>query len=312
MATESVPIGLGWHPDFAQRCKERLTSLALFQGSYDLGDDRPLPKAFSLSEYRLWSHDQGPVGTCWINAAVQQRQMRIAVAGDYDPVQLARAYVAHYAGAIEGRNAANGGSAGDAFLAMSDDSRQGKGACHEALWPYRPDSRLFAQTPSQEAIADGDHCRVTGIITPQFSEVKRLNFNGVGVCIGIWWPYGWDSAVDSSGRTTGVGSGTYGHELVITGWIDDWDGHTWYQIENSHGLIYHPLPADVASTVPGYKPFQPDKTSDFWVREDHLRTVLGKGGADFTAATGAEGFVKRVVPVTLDDVFKFTPRKRTL
>lgn len=290
------PFGLGWQPQFAILARERMARQGITYAQAIFQDDRPLPKAFSLSRFRLWPFDQGQVGTCWCNATTQAFQIHTAADGTFEAVALSRCMTGWRGKQLDGGgNPANGGSVTHGLQAMGD-APDGVGCCHEALWPYKPSASYLGQQPPSGAVADAGLNRVHQVAEVDIGDAwKRAIFNGHPVSIGIWWPFGWDTAVDKTGRCTGIGRGTYGHALAVTGWIDDWDGHPWWEIENSHGPIYHPLPADVAARVDGYKPSGPDSTHDFWTRDDWLREVIGYGNAEMVTAAGLTGFKQRIL-----------------
>jgi hypothetical protein len=190
-----------------------------------------------------------------------------------------------------GGNPADGGSVLNGMLAMSDPPK-GVGVCHEEKWPYKANRQYFAAGPPEGAVDDASLNRVHSVarVEPSPEAVKRAIFNGHPVAIGIDWPGNFDSC-DSAGRVPSPGWSVGGHAITIIGWVDGWDGHTYYEIENSHGAIYHVLPAEVVARVPGYSPAQADKTNDFWCREDWLMRKLQ--GAEVLTAAGVTGFKKR-------------------
>jgi len=297
----------GWHPDFAQKARVGLKALGRSYASATFADDRPLPAALSLARYRRWPFDQGPVGSCFANAAAQVAQIDM-VFGDPDQAfPVSRRLVWQLGRKLDGilGTGGDGGSVTNAVLSLSD-AEEGAGAAHEDLWPYRPDHNWLERKPPQSVLDDAGKDRFT-----QFAEVafgplwKRQILSGRAITIGIWWPNGWDSDVGPDGRARGIGRGGFGHALAVIGWVDDWDGHLWWQIENSHGPIYHPIPAAIAAQIPGYMPAETDKTFDFWVRDDWLGGVLQKGDSEAVAIAGPEGFVKRdpidpsaIMPIT--------------
>jgi hypothetical protein len=198
----------GWHPEYAAAARAT-TRYAVA----DFADDRPLPPAFSLAKFRYWPFDQGPVGTCWANATTQTFQIHTAADGNYQAVALSRTMTCHQGKILDGGgNPADGGSVTNGLIAMSDPPK-GVGSCHEALWPYKPDRRYLAGKPPEAATADANLNRIHSVAEVDFGDGwKRAIVNGHPVAIGLWWPYGWDSAVDESGRATGIGNGRYGHD----------------------------------------------------------------------------------------------------
>ena len=298
MTRKFVP---GWDPGTAQRTRAAFLSRGQQFVTAHFDDDRPLPSAFSLARFRLWPFDQGPVGSCFANGTAQAFQIHtaadVADGARWELVPLSRRLVWYQGrkldGSLGGRG--DGGSVTNAMAAMGEPPN-GVGVCHEDMWPYKPEHRWLEQKPTPDVFADANLNRISQIAEVAFGEPwKRAIFNGHPVAIGIWWPYGWDSSVGADGRATGIGRGTYGHALAVIGWIDDWEGHRHWQIENSHGPIYHPVPSAIASQITGYQPAQPDKTFDFWVRDEWLQEVLGYGQSESLAAAGLTGFKKRIL-----------------
>lgn len=294
----------GWFPESAEAAESAFFARGQSYAFQDFQDDRPLPPALSLAKFRLWPQNQGPVGTCWENAACQAFQIHTAADGTYEPTQLSRCMIGWQGKKLDGGgNPDDGGSVLNGFLAMSDPPN-GVGVCHEEKWPYKPDRRYFAKGPPEGAVEDAGLNRVHQVTKTKIGDDwKRNIFNGHPVGVGIWWPKGWDTRVDATGRVTGIGGGRYGHALAVIGWINDWDGYLWWQIENSHGAIYHPIPTAIAARIPGYVPATASKTFDFWVRDDWLRKVMGYGGAEQVVAAGLTGFVKRPKMWTFADLF---------
>ena len=295
------PFVPGWDPSTARRARAAFQARGQSFVSAEFNDDRPLPSAFSLARFRLWPFDQGAVGSCFANAATQAFQIHTAAdcvtGARWDLVPLSRRLVWYQGRKLDGSlgSWSDGGSVTNAMAALGD-APHGIGCCHEEKWPYRAEHRWLEQAPPAEVITDANLNRLTQIADVSIGDAwKRAIFNGHPVAIGIWWPFGWDTQVGSDGRTTGIGRGTYGHALAVIGWIDNWDGHTWWQIENSHGAIYHPVPKEIAQQIPGYQPALPDKTYDFWTRDDWLREVLGYGDSESLTAAGLSGFKKRAL-----------------
>ncbi len=199
-------------------------------------------------------------------------------------------------------NHGDGGSVTNAVMCLCD-GQGGLGAAHEELWPYKASHSWLEAKPPQSVLDDAQKDQLT-----QFAEVpfgdpwKRQIYSGRPIVIGIWWPNGWDEAVGPDGRATGVGRGGFGHALAVIGWAQWPDGQNWWQIENSHGPIYHPVPADMAATIPGYVPAAADMTFDFWASDAMVEAVNAKGNSEAVCAAGPDGFVKRD-PVEADDIF---------
>lgn len=292
----------GWDPATAVRARAAFqTRGQVFVTAAFADDDRPLPASFSLARFRLWPFDQGAVGSCFANATAQAFQIHTAAdtaaGARWGLVPLSRRLVWYQGRKLDGTlgSGSDGGSVTNAMAGMGD-APHGSGVCHEEKWPYQASHRWLEQAPPEDVVADANLNRIHQIAEVKVGDAwKRAIFNGHPIAIGIWWPYGWDSSVDHTGRATGIGRGTYGHALAVIGWVDDWDGHLWWQIENSHGPIYAPVPPDVASGITGYSPAHPDKTYDFWVRDEWLREVLGYGQSESLAAAGMTGFKKRML-----------------
>jgi hypothetical protein len=291
----------GWDPATAERAREGFLARGQSYVKATFEDDRPLPPGFSLSRFRLWAFDQGPVGSCFANATTQAFQIHtaadVSAGARWDLVELSRRLVWYQGRKLDGSlgGGGDGGSVTNAMAAMGQ-SPHGIGVCHEEKWPYKPEHRWLEEKPPEAVFNDANLNRLTEIADLSVGDPwKRAIFNGHPIAIGIWWPYGWDSHVGPDGRAGGIGRGTYGHALAVIGWIDDWDGHPWWQIENSHGPIYHPVPSEIAAQITGYMPADPEKTFDFWVRDEWLLEVLGYGHSESLAAAGLTGFQKRTL-----------------
>jgi hypothetical protein len=280
-----------------------------------MADDRPLPDSFSLSQYILTHFDQGDVGSCFANAAAQiaQIDMQFGDPSRYFPVSRRLVWQ-------QGRKLDNswpsrgdGGSVCNAVACLADSYHNafgdgsGAGAAHEDLWPYKDDHNWLEAKPPQSVLDDAAKTRFT-----QYAEVaptvwQRQIYSGRAVDMGTFWPLGWDSAIGNDGRATGIGKLARdglgrpgGHSYTLTGWAT-WSGQLWYQFENSHGPIYHPLTAELAASVPGYKPAgatgingEPDMTFDFWVRADwYLQLFQQSQEAEAFCVAGPEGFTRR-------------------
>jgi hypothetical protein len=291
----------GWSPSSAQRAREgyQARGQAFVQAAF--ADDRTLPPAFSLAKFRLWPFNQGQVGSCFANGTAQAFQIHtaadVSAGASWELVPLSRRLVWYQGRKLDGSlgSRGDGGSVTNAMAAMGEGPH-GVGVCSEEKWPYQPSHAYLEHQPPDEVFANAALNRVTEIADVEVGpDWKRAIFNGHPIAIGIWWPNGWDTQIGTDGRATGIGRGGYGHALAVIGWIDDWGGKAWWQIENSHGPIYHPIPADVAAHVPGYQPAHPDTTHDFWVRDEWLREVLGYGYSEALAAAGMTGFQRRIV-----------------
>jgi hypothetical protein len=256
-------------------------------------DGQPVPQALSLSEDRLRHLEQGRVGTCWAHAAVQFGESSAKALG-YDAFPICRQLVCWGGKQFEGGgNPAEGGSPIDAIESMIDG--RGWGIAHENLLGYVDDPRALAMKPPPPVLADAKKSHIVApVVVTSLTQGKKLIASKRGVCNGIWWPYGWD---DSKTFMTTIGPGEYGHALLWMGYVEPgvFDDHAWLQLDNWHGLLYPPLKPDLARKVPGYRPIQPDRTSDFWVRQDTYLQVVQKGNAMHCSATDFAGINKGLV-----------------
>jgi hypothetical protein len=300
------PFMPGWSPELAERGRARFAASgrSFSAAPQFLGDDRPLPPGFSLSGWLKWPYDQGQVGSCFSNmgAAILQLMMLGAVANGAEgtPFNPSRRLIWYQCRKLDGSlgSRSDGGSIVNTFAALGD-APDGIGDCSEEAWPYKPSHSWLEQTPSADVIKQAGQTRIAHIAEASFDATawKRSIFNLSPIGIGIYWPSGWDTSCDRSGRITGIGGGGYGHALAVIGWVDDWDGHRWWEIENSHGPIYGIPPADVQARIVGYKPSAGDKSFSFWAREDWFQEVLGYRNTETYNAAGVEGFVPRAVNV---------------
>jgi hypothetical protein len=287
------PFYPGWNSEQVIPAQERLAASGLLTANPFQQDTGPLPPGFSLARFRRWPFNQGYVGTCWCNSTTQAFQILTAAdnaaGANWDLVPLSRRFTGWFGKRREGGgNMADGGTVSDAFAAMAD-----QGCCHEELFPYVPDARTLALPPSSAAVADGKLNRVSRVANLELGDdLKRSLVAGHPAGLGIWWPHGWDTP----GGTffDRIGPGSYGHALCVIGWYTKGDALYW-QIENSHGPIYAPLPAEDAAQVPGYVPAQDGKTFDFWVRDETLRRVMGYGNAELVTAAGMSGFAGKTI-----------------
>jgi hypothetical protein len=297
------PFLPGWSPELAARGRARFFAAgrSFSAAPQFVGDDRPLPPGFSLSGWLQWPYDQGQVGSCFANmgAAVLQLMMRGAVANGASgtPFNPSRRLVWYQCRKLDGSlgSGSDGGSIVHTFAALGD-APDGVGDCSEALWPYQPSHSWLEQRPPDDVFTAAGQTRVAHIAEAPFDQAawKRSIFNLAPIGIGIYWPSGWDTACDRYGR---IGGGGFGHALAVIGWVDDWDGHRWWEIQNSHGPIYGIPPADVQGRITGYKPSAGAKSFSFWAREDWFREVLGYRNTETYNAAGVEGFVPRPVNV---------------
>ena len=276
-------------------------------------DTTPIPSAFSLSRFRKYPFDQGQAGTCWINTAVQMVQIHTAVDVElsgqpWEIVPLSRRFAAYYGKFADGTNGNpdDGGSIAAGLVAMSDDRTMGRGVCHEDLWPYPTGSEpamraALGQVPSAGAIHDASACRISRVadLANDLGEsVHRSILNGHPCGVGIPWPDEWDTLQATVFNTIPTFSESKGHAVTLIGWYTSETGRKYWQIENSHGAIYTPLPAEQGKKIPGYTPTLFNQygfigTHDFWVGEAGLLTVLNRPISTTTVAAGLAGFLAR-------------------
>ena len=294
------PFAPGWSAGLAQRGREAFLASGreFYQGPLFADDERPLPRGYSLSGKLKWIYNQGQVGSCFANMAAHVLQIMmvcLVAAGRAGKVfNPSRRLVWHQCRVLDGSIGAryDGGSIVNSFAALGE-APHGVGDCTEEEWPYKPDHNWLEATPPAGVIKDADATRIKTIAAIDFGDgtsTKRAIYNGKPVGIGIDWCSGWDEGlIDAYGRTTGIGWNVGGHAIVIVGWLDDWDGYTYFEILNSHGLIYPTLPAAISADVDGYTPTK----STFWIREDMLAEVLGRAYAEAYVGSEVTGFEKQ-------------------
>lgn len=295
----------GWSAGLAQMGRDRFlaSGRTFFQGDRFADDDRPLPRGFSLSGHLKWIYDQGPVGSCFANmmAHVMQIMMAVLIARGssgklFNPSRrLIWFRTRQLDGSLGSRY--DGGSIVNSFASVGP-APHGLGDCSEEDWPYRADHNWLEATPPASVVKAADPYRIKTIaevqLDAQAAAMKRAIYNGRPIGYGFDWCYGWDQGlIDQYGRTTGVGGAVGGHAIAGVGWLDDWDGHTWIEILNTHGKIYPTLPAEIAALVEGYTP----NGSTFWIRLDHLAEVLGRRWAEAYIGSDVTSFDKREVTV---------------
>lgn len=289
-----MPHFLGWDPRRAVDAKAEMLA-----GKYcTVLADAKYPPAWSNSANRLRQLMQGQAGTCWEHAGVFLAETAMKTLG-YLPFPICRRLVGWAGKMLEGGgNQTDGGSPTDALRAMTSDTG-GVGIAHENLCPYPTGNQFqmraaLGPKPPDLVFVDAKASHLVAPVDVRSDDDSRvLIASGRNAANGIWWPSGWDA-----GQTfmTSIGGGGYGHALDEFGYVMPgvWDDFDWWQLENWHGLLYPPLPADKAAKVPGYMPVTPTKTSDFWVRGDVYRHVQQKGGFERVSATDLDGIGKVV------------------
>lgn len=288
------PFVPGWSPQVAQRAMLNAARLGHYVSATFADDTRPLPASWSLAAFRRWTFDQGQVGSCFSNNTAQVAQILMTVGDASRAFQVSRWLIWYQGRKLDGSlgSGGDGGSITNAMLALTD-AKNGIGCGHEALAPYQASHRYLERRPPDAAFDDAGHYRLTEMAQAQLGDpAKRLLYNGKPIAIGIWWPSAWDTMGGTFFGKDTIRRGSYGHALAIIGYAT-WNNTTWWQIENSHGAIYSPLPADHASTVPGYVPASPTATFDFWVDDETLTQVMSYQWTEMIAAAGPEGFSKQ-------------------
>ena len=283
----------GWQPSYATAARAAVEADNGYVRVRSTAKAKGVP--VSMSRFRRRFLNQGQVGTCHEHAATQFAET-FANANGRASFDVCRNLIGWQGQTImgsPGRNPAGGGSPTANLQGMTAESGKGVGIAHETLWPYHDNARSCGADPPDRVLSDAKPFSLTSIVDVQgFDDLDVLLENQHPACLAIWWPAYWDT----QGGTIfdGIGGGSYGHALCITGKVPpgvfDQSARRFYQIENSHDEIYAPLAADLAAKVPGYKPSSPGKTSDFWVPEDKLRTVMGYGNAELVSATDLAGF----------------------
>lgn len=297
----------GWTPEIAEQGRAQFLTVrgqSFSTAAQFVGDDRPLPPGFSMSGWLKWPYDQGQVGSCFANMGAVVLQLMVAadIANGstgtlFNP---SRHMVWYQCRKLDGSlgSGSDGGSIVNTFASLGD-APGGVGDCSEELCPYQPSHRFLEQRPSDEAFTAAGKTRIAQIAEAHFDATawKRSIFNLCPIGIGIYWPSGWDSACDKYGRITGIGGGGFGHALAVIGWIDDWEGYPYWEIQNSHGPIYGIPPTVIQAKIKGYKPSAGEKSFSFWAREDWFKEVLGYRNTEVYNAAGVEGFVPRPINV---------------
>lgn len=294
-------FALGWIPETSQQARARM--LASRRYCVVVESDEPIPLAISLSQYRIAHYEQGQAGTCWVHAGKQVVEVTATALG-YKAFSICRRLVGWEGKQLEGGgNPTNGGSPTDAIASMTEG--KGVGIAHEDLCPYTDDAGQLGTKPSQGVFDDAKKSHlVSPVVVNGLDQARRLIASKYAVANGIWWPFSWDS---NKTFMDSIGQGTYGHALCLMGYAmaGIFDAHDWIQLDNWHGLLYPPLSADLAAKVPGYKPIQADRTSDFWVRADVYQSVCNKGYAEHVSATDLSGIAKKVVRYDFSDAYVF-------
>lgn len=322
-------MGLGWVPEMEAPAQEEWMKAGMphqYYNSIYSADVRPLPKAFTLVSLIVWWFNQGPVGSCFANAAAQLLQIALAAAisaGEFfKEDQLSRAYIWYWARYFDKLlnqydrqgQLKEGGSITNTMRALHE-----KGACVESLWPYKPDGRILDRKPADEALKAGIINHVTDVMKLDLDNIAarcRCIYNGQPVLIGQPWPAGWDNipnmvdemgrripvTVNSNGIITDMSVIVGGHALVDIGWAAPGimhKEHCWHRV-NSHELFYGILPPEIRNLIEGYtwagkihKPSPVEKCYSFWVPHSYdvelQRNSRMSGGFETYAPSGVAG-----------------------
>ncbi|MBU6428800.1 MAG: hypothetical protein KGR26_07320, partial [Cyanobacteria bacterium REEB65] len=244
--------------------------------------------------YHLFPKQQGQVGTCYGNAGCSafetQTAAERAAGKPWDVVPLSRAFICYWATQVlqPGRNPADGGTISAVFASMADPP-QGRGVCHEELWPYRPNRRDLATEPNAQAMTDASANRLHQIASLAWNpdQVQRAIAALHVPEIGIDWPANWDQQgatwVHQIGQIVG------GHAVFILGWHTDQRGQLWWLIGNSHGDIYQPAQLDLDGYSGAALPYC------FFAADDALGNLMARQWAECQIAAGMEGFRSKPV-----------------
>jgi hypothetical protein len=278
----------GWHPDFHAKALETMQARGtpLYQAKLRAG---PIPRAVSLSSKMLRWLDQMNAGTCFVHGPIQAVETTGNALG-LDVFPICRRHTGWLAKQIDddGGNPADGGSGYSAFMAML---KTGGGIAHEKLCPYTDHRRVLAKRPPQWVFDDAQAHWLDSIVkVTNLDDAKYWLAHEHCVAIGSWWPNDWG---ESDAIKRKVGKGSYGHERCLIGYAEAGviDEHEYFEEINSYGLIYDPLPPELAAKIPGYKPWTPDKSAGFWVQRECLEDItVGKDGGELATMTNLERF----------------------
>lgn len=282
------PFMLGWNAEqeAIDKRNPRIAANRVAAPAFDL--DAPVPDSFTLAKYHLIGKDQGQVGTCYANAGCSafetQTAAEAACGASWDVVPLSRQFIAYWAAKLSGGgNPADGGTISATYAAMSDPP-DGYGACHEAVWPYKPDRHALATKPTVEATTDANTNRLHQVASVPWEKKTiqaSIMANHVPE-IGISWPANWDQQgatfIDRVGMIVG------GHAQFVMGWYTDPQGKFWWLLGNSHGPIY--TPASVS--IPNYS--GPALPYCYFASEDALGNLMSRNSAECQIAAGMNGF----------------------
>jgi hypothetical protein len=294
MPPAAHPYGLGLDLAAEARAKAELAS----SGRYCTvaAPAAPRSPSRSLAGLRLAHLEQGQFGTCHEHAVKQCAETTGAALG-YQVFPISRRMIGWVGMQLAGGgNQADGGSPTYDLIGMTT---KGAGICHESVCPYVLDYNVLGQRPSAAAFADAKQCHLNvPVVIRSVDQMKTMIDAGHSCANGVLWPAHWDDSrtfMDAIGPIAKNPDGSDGgHALCVMGYAEAgvFDAYAWLQLDNWHGLLYPPLPPQLAAKVPGYKPIRPDRTSDFWVRQDVYIQLCNMGMAEHIAATDMDGLVK--------------------
>ena len=278
-------FALGWNAWEEAPTRSRVSGLYTAPPDFEEAD---MPPSFLLAKYHLFPKDQGPVGTCYANAGCSAFETQTAAEADHgkswDAVPLSRQFISYWATQVmqPGRNPADGGTISATFASMADPP-EGRGACHESAWPYKPNRQDLARHPDAQAMDDGGHNRLHQIADIGWNpETTKRSIAALHVPeIGIEWPENWTSRGETWNSRIGQRSG--GHAVFLLGWHTDERGQLWWLIGNSHGSIYPPAQIEVE----GYS--GPSLRYCLFASDDALGNLMS-GDAECQIAAGMDGF----------------------
>lgn len=289
--------GFGLDFESEERAKSELYS----SGRYCVvnAPTKPRSQARSLTGLRLAHYEQGQFGTCHEHAVKQAAETTAGALG-YQAFPISRRMIGWVGMQLAGGgNQADGGSPTYDLIGMTT---KGAGICHEATCPYVMNYGVLGQRPPQVAFDDAKKAHLNvPVIVKSVDQIKTMIDAGHSCANGVVWPLGWDDAktlMDSVGPLASNSDGSpAGHALCVISFVEAgiFSSEAWLNLDNWHGLLYPPLPANLAAKVPGYKPITPTRTSDFWVREDVYVALCKQGMAEHIAATDFDGILKGTV-----------------
>lgn len=297
MQTNERGYGLGWDPERAL-----LARGLLLQGNHAVVNPLlAIKPAISLGKHVLRDMDQKQAGTCWVHAAVYLEEC-LAGSEGFKAFPTCRRLVGWQGKQLEGGgNPSDGGTCTDAIMAMTTGKA---GIAHEDLCPYTDDRRTLGQRPAENVWQDGKKANITvPVDVKSDDDCRKLVGEGIPVCMGEWWPSCFDDSVTFMEH---IGSGGYGHAQCTIGYVQegvfpgDRGRHAWFQVINSHGPLYPPLPSNHADHVPGYHA-DSDRVYHYWERADMRKALQRKGNYEYVSAVTVNGIGRNAVIPSFGD-----------